>query len=1124
MIVKSENFDVVVSEKMKGFDINLISDDVITLYKKIINSSLFEWEISTDEKNRIIFKNNLCNFCTLPYSVQDFINSFDEEDGEIYKRLFNKSCGTFKIGSNVILKHCDEKCIHGDCIKGVFAALLICQDNGTLDDLLAKRTEPVGFFKFKWTPEKTFLRNVPENIFQFAKQMVEKRAISLSPTLNDNGHMSIFSAYTCDDFQFANLGEETVFPASASRTMGNYSTLRRTTNCPVTKICNSASCRHMACPVVVAAYLYYLYQSNQAHIIDEERRYYHEHEEEMVAQANDAYNVVLQKYLSDRINNDVVKKFEQFNDNTENLDLLVQSIANRDRNCLYFAVEREEGISEKEIIDEVVSVLKNDGKIEGTIKISMSTIYGDIQKCVDKQLTIINSISSFKANHKESYAAKESLIKLLCHPQKNRYIIIVGTKEELDWLKTYSAKLKYVYEHFYVKINDLTIDQLYNIYKMNLEPLVFEKLTQSEDDARIQFDDFIKNNRSIFPFKNLDLAKYMAQYSNSHGDLVFPPYVYKAQTLDEALGGVIGMNNVKKQMKDLEQYITFINKSKSLGLKTPSMNLHMIFNGNPGTGKTMMARVMARMLYDIGMIKENKLIEAERKDLIADFVGQTAGKTASVINKAMGGVLFIDEAYTLTPTSEKDFGSECIATLIKAMEDHKDELVVIFAGYEKEMHQFVESNPGIASRIGYKFNFDDYDADELLQIFQMKMSKNGFSISEEANAKVLKLANIISKRRNFGNGRFVDKVVQQVLIKHSKTSNENLYLINEDSIPTIQEYFGEEANENVDYKEALNNVIGMDSLKQRIFEFANYVAFSKEAEKNGIKLPPKNLHMLFTGNPGCGKTTIARVIAKLLFDMEVIQENKLIEVSSKDLIGSYTGQTAPKTAEVIERAMGGVLFIDEAYSISNSHTFGEECVATLIKYMEDYKGQFVTIFAGYKKEMAQFLNTNSGIASRIGYTFDFPDYTPDELRQIYELKLNKSGLELTDAAKSHVQDIMRYFHKVDGIGNGRFADRILQDTLGKHAELCVNKKERSIKIIDVDSIPTIDEIIDGLANGSSMLRPDQVDIQSIRKTAIHEVGHAYVRYKLFSDPNIVKITIRAEGAGTLGYVEHKVDK
>ena len=255
----------------------------------------------------------------------------------------------------------------------------------------------------------------------------------------------------------------------------------------------------------------------------------------------------------------------------------------------------------------------------------------------------------------------------------------------------------------------------------------------------------------------------------------------------------------------------------------------------------------------------------------------------------------------------------------------------------------------------------------------------------------------------------------------------------------------------------------------------------------------------------------------MLFDMDIIHENKLVEVDRKDLIGIYTGQTAPKTMEVVDKAFGGVLFIDEAYSLTGS--YGDEAIATLIKAMEDHKDNLIVIFAGYKNEMKQFVDSNPGIASRIGYTFHFEDYSPEELRDIFMLKMTKTGFEVSDDAKEKVLSICKYFHKVENLGNGRFVDKLVQETIMNHAK--ANKE--NMVLIEEDVVPSIADVTDTLSTTSHIMDASKITKESLQKTAVHEIGHAYVRYKLFSDPEIVKITINAEGVGTLGYVEHKTN-
>ena len=229
-------------------------------------------------------------------------------------------------------------------------------------------------------------------------------------------------------------------------------------------------------------------------------------------------------------------------------------------------------------------------------------------------------------------------------------------------------------------------------------------------------------------------------------------------------------------------------KNKDDKIKVNDVNLHMVFLGNPGTGKTTVARILSGILYNLGYIKQNKLIEVSSKDLVAEYVGQTAPKTMAVVERAMGGILFIDEAYSLAvKPGGSSYNEEAIATLIKAMEDYRDNLVVIFAGYTKEMNDFLNSNSGIVSRIGYTLEFDDYTDDELIQILEGMAKKNGFKIDEKAIAKVRELIGEYRTSKNFGNARFIRNLYEKSIIKHAtntkdKKKKDILRTITEDDI------------------------------------------------------------------------------------------------------------------------------------------------------------------------------------------------------------------------------------------------------------------------------------------------------------------------------------------------------
>ena len=251
------------------------------------------------------------------------------------------------------------------------------------------------------------------------------------------------------------------------------------------------------------------------------------------------------------------------------------------------------------------------------------------------------------------------------------------------------------------------------------------------------------------------------------------PVLEEEKSLDEifaSLNELVGLGKVKKVLHELVDVMTLKEKAGD-SLKIKDINLHMVFLGNPGTGKTTVARCLSDILYNLGYIKENKLIEVSSKDLVAEYVGQTAIKTYGVIERALGGILFIDEAYALS-SKNNSYNDEAIATLIKAMEDNRDNLVVIFAGYTKEMQDFINSNSGIASRIGYTLNFKDYTEDELLEIFKGMVLKAGFKITNEA---LFKARNIIRENKNvknFGNARFVRNMYEKTVTEHATNTKD----------------------------------------------------------------------------------------------------------------------------------------------------------------------------------------------------------------------------------------------------------------------------------------------------------------------------------------------------------------
>ncbi len=263
----------------------------------------------------------------------------------------------------------------------------------------------------------------------------------------------------------------------------------------------------------------------------------------------------------------------------------------------------------------------------------------------------------------------------------------------------------------------------------------------------------------------------------------------KAATLAEIMAeleSLIGLAKVKKLVKELQAFIHIQKCREEQHLATEPLVLHMIFLGNPGTGKTTVARLLGRIFKEMGVLPKGHLTEIERADLVGEYIGHTAQKTREQIRRALGGILFIDEAYSLARGGEKDFGKEAIDAMVKAMEDYKEQLIIILAGYRDEMHQFIETNPGLRSRFPIIIEFDDYRIEELVAIAELMLHKRQYKLSAEAKAKLTRILfeHYQFEPQNFGNARLVRNLIERGirkqavrLVNESRPTREQLMLI-----------------------------------------------------------------------------------------------------------------------------------------------------------------------------------------------------------------------------------------------------------------------------------------------------------------------------------------------------------
>lgn len=531
---------------------------------------------------------------------------------------------------------------------------------------------------------------------------------------------------------------------------------------------------------------------------------------------------------------------------------------------------------------------------------------------------------------------------------------------------------------------------------------------------------------------------------------------------ENKLNDLIGLAPVKESIRKIKAY-AIANKENA------ALNLHMCFYGNPGTGKTEVARIIAGILYENKILPTKKVVEVDRGGLIGQYVGETPLKTMSKIHEAMGGVLFIDEAYALVPKDGSfDYGHEAVATLIKAMEDYRGKFCVIMAGYKNEMLQMISTNPGFKSRIQFELEFPNYSRDELKSITELMLSKRGYTIDESAMRKILDITDVKRKEPNFANAREIRNILDQVImcqnVRCIGTDNKEI------GIADVHKYI-QDAKINLpisddpgDQKiltgeEELDQLIGLSTVKRMVKKIKAYA----KKNKNDSAF---NLHMCFLGNPGTGKTEVARVISRILYDAGVLSEAKLVETDAHGLIGKYVGQTGPKTHDKVNEAMNGVLFIDEAYGLTSGETagggvtsYGDEAIAVLLKEMEDHRGQFCVIFAGYQKEMKSMLSSNPGLESRVQFTLEFPDYTREELGEIATAFARKKKYEFNQDALNRLLDVTDYFRKQPNFANARTVRNILDQVIMNQNLRTEETEDNTICIEDVEDYLT-DEKID----------------------------------------------------------------
>lgn len=704
-------------------------------------------------------------------------------------------------------------------------------------------------------------------------------------------------------------------------------------------------------------------------------------------------------------------------------------------------------------------------QLSGYLSGSGSELTEALAQCQDRTVVVDGIAPLFDAADNGASLAK-LFYKLLEPFQESLNIILIGTDADMDRLLSLepTAAGMFLYD---IKLEPYSAAQLLEIMKRLTDGKGY---TLSSDAARY-LEERLEKERQTPAFRNgktldaiLDRAALGVAARIARTDILSKGKLMRIEVEDleaqageqsleallDTLNGLTGLAAVKERVRKLAAQAKINQEARRAGMRgTDFGTLHMIFTGNAGTGKTTVARIIGGIYRALGILPQgDRIVECGRSDLIGQYQGQTAPKVRARVAEAMGGVLFIDEAYALCRDSLDTFGQEAVDTLVAEIENHRAGLMVILAGYPEDMDLFLEKNAGLASRFPNRLEFTDYTQEEMEQIFLGMLSAKEKRL--DSGCEELLRDYIAGRRssRGFGNARGVRNLVDQLIeVQNTRLVEEmertgafspdayKVITYEDLSKVAASDAPGEKSLQ--EWLDELNGLTGLASVKEQVRQKSRAIlARKKMAELHlGTADDFGTLHTVFRGNAGTGKTTVARILGGIYNALGLLPSGDIfVECTRSDLVGEYQGHTAMKVKRVIDSAVGGVLFIDEAYALcrDSQDSFGREAVDALIADMENHRKDLMVILAGYSEDMDRFLALNPGMASRVPTTLTFEDYTQEEMLQIFQGIVEKKGFTLLPDGVELARRLIAERSQARGFGNARGVRNLAERVLDVH--------------------------------------------------------------------------------------------